>query len=201
MLGKSLILHDTSPLRPTPPLRRPRGEIIRGRASHRRRRCGAAPCRPRREVRRRRRRGAPPLPPLRGSRREPAPGVDLGFPPRRSFHGPLVRRERDGGPRAFDSIYIARLALVEAVVQVGIRAAFALFAGRAEVARDQIVGRTLEPLHLAFRGANEFRPWPFKSETFERSLRSVSRHASVIGRIRPSAPTEDARGPSYMLAR
>ena len=40
MLGKSLILHDTSPLRPSPPLRRPRGEIVRVRAAHQRRRGG-----------------------------------------------------------------------------------------------------------------------------------------------------------------
>ena len=35
--------------------------------------------------------------PLGRPRREPAPGVDLGFPPRRPLDGPLVRRERDGG--------------------------------------------------------------------------------------------------------
>ena len=38
-------------------------------------------------------------------------------------------------------------------------------------------------------------------DTFERSLQSVCRHAAVIDRKRPSAPTEDARGPSYMSAR
>ena len=32
--------------------------------------------------------------------REPAPGVDLGFPPRRPLDGPLVGRERDGGSAA-----------------------------------------------------------------------------------------------------
>ena len=39
------------------------------------------------------------------------------------------------------------------------------------------------------------------SETFERPLRKVCQHASVIGRIRPSAPTENARGPSLRRAR
>ena len=80
---------------PPPPLRRPRGEIVRGRAPRRRSRRSTTPSRrPCREVRRRRRRGAPPLAPLGRPRREPAPRVDLRFPPRR----PLDRIAQNGLP-------------------------------------------------------------------------------------------------------